>query len=749
MVRKKVEAPALPRPLTMELTPETLEPGDELTFATTHFDPAALETLPDQLRTAVFAQSERVITALERADKHAVGRVSGAEFHRALGLLGLESAPEDVAALFSLLQPDENDTIAYVELAERIVRSTRSHPRLEPARPPATREPPPPPETVEDPRTSDMRTDADGLFPVSEQLRSILHRNLLPLRELFRQRDEAMSGEVWKLEFSRAMHDLGVDADESSIGTLFSSLDLNGSGAIDYNKLARLLRKSIAVYPRLPERLEAGGGGLLASAENRAQPNSSSEHDVNDAVPLSHPPRASTSLGRVRTDNHSEYLDAGAKPKAYDFSYPRPYRSARPVSAPTRLTMPSDSQNGRYTEASRPASKRIELPFEKLELRTRRNDKFAVWEMLGGNTGAYRSASKLAIVVLPMTHAGKEGKKFDLRVRTAPLHRHLLHAGWSVLVVQSYIFGAETNVPQESEKLIAVMEHVKKHRHFKYCKVAWLTQGMVSLALFTTFHKDRAVFMPHSRVVTACQLPADLSNESYAAIRECSLPVLVLCKPGADRLAAEHTFSPPQPDFPEPIDAVSADDPRAPAEQLLGALEGKVGRLIEMLNAVDVEGCGAVDAKGFVDGLLRVGLRASEEDVGALFASIELNANGLLEYKNMSQILSAAKGGGAAGEAESLDASDDLVRAYIDVEDSLLYGPREDFDPSSYLGDRPQHLLAFLQEHIAVDPHRKYVLKAIRETREADNAVRVLPEPEPEPEVLNASLGKGGRNRAK
>ena len=85
------------------------------------------------------------------------------------------------------------------------------------------------------------------------------------------------------------------------------------------------------------------------------------------------------------------------------------------------------------------------MPFEKFELKTRGGHKFTAWQLLGGYTGSSRSSSKLAIITHPITNAGKGGRKLHHRVCCTPLHRHLVDAGYSVVVYEAHTFAAQTN----------------------------------------------------------------------------------------------------------------------------------------------------------------------------------------------------------------------------------------------------------------------------------------------------------------
>eukprot|EP00966_Prymnesium_polylepis_P079066 1832208-Prymnesium_polylepis.3 len=48
--------------------------------------------------------------------------------------------------------------------------------------------------------------------------------------------------------------------------------------------------------------------------------------------------------------------------------------------------------------------------------------------------------------------------------------------------------------------------HVKRHRHFRFCKIALLAQGVGAKAAFAAIARQPAAFGTQLRVVSACQL---------------------------------------------------------------------------------------------------------------------------------------------------------------------------------------------------------------------------------------------------
>ena len=68
--------------------------------------------------------------------------------------------------------------------------------------------------------------------------------------DLFKQMDDDNSGHISAYEFIKAMSEFGLDAPQA-VGAVFRSLDVDGSGSIEYAELHRLLTRSLAKAPGL------------------------------------------------------------------------------------------------------------------------------------------------------------------------------------------------------------------------------------------------------------------------------------------------------------------------------------------------------------------------------------------------------------------------------------------------------------------------------------------------------------------
>lgn len=79
--------------------------------------------------------------------------------------------------------------------------------------------------------------------------------------------------------------------------------------------------------------------------------------------------------------------------------------------------------------------------------------------------------------MLPVTHAGREGRRFDCHVKKSALHRHLFEAGWSVLVMQTQPLGVTPSVEAEVTVTLALAIALTLHLHLT-----------LHLTLYFTFH---------------------------------------------------------------------------------------------------------------------------------------------------------------------------------------------------------------------------------------------------------------------
>ena len=91
------------------------------------------------------------------------------------------------------------------------------------------------------------------------------------------------------------------------------------------------------------------------------------------------------------------------------------------------------------------------------------------------------------------------------------------------------------------------MSYARAHRHFKYCKMAVLAQGVGVRAAFTALTRHPTSFLPHLRAICGCQPEKDLPAEAVTQMMECKLPALVVCREGRTAEVAE-VFIAPEPE---------------------------------------------------------------------------------------------------------------------------------------------------------------------------------------------------------
>ena len=111
------------------------------------------------------------------------------------------------------------------------------------------------------------RLDATGDQPVGEQLRAALMHNFSRVVDLFRDWDDDRNGTVSRKEFRMVLPVLGLSVPRSEADALFSSIDVDGSGTIEYAELHSLLRAGATV--ELDASLYAGAAGeILLESSN-------------------------------------------------------------------------------------------------------------------------------------------------------------------------------------------------------------------------------------------------------------------------------------------------------------------------------------------------------------------------------------------------------------------------------------------------------------------------------------------------
>ena len=72
---------------------------------------------------------------------------------------------------------------------------------------------------------------------------------------------------------------------------------------------------------------------------------------------------------------------------------------------------------------------------------------------------------------------------------------------------------------------------------------------------------------------------------------------------------------------------------------VLSALRQAAPRVIDLLKVMDEDGSKRVDRQEFAEGLDKLGVEASAEDITSVFNSIDLNGDGQLSYKELQTLL--------------------------------------------------------------------------------------------------------------
>ena len=103
--KKKKEKKEEPK-ISLVVNVDDLEPEEEELFKKYVLEEDALDSLPDQVRILLHKHLSRVQGILENCDKEKIGRIDGPEFTKALRVMGLATAPENIACVFTSFGPD-------------------------------------------------------------------------------------------------------------------------------------------------------------------------------------------------------------------------------------------------------------------------------------------------------------------------------------------------------------------------------------------------------------------------------------------------------------------------------------------------------------------------------------------------------------------------------------------------------------------------------------------------------------------
>ena len=215
---------------------------------------SADDSVPDQIRRWMQRNLLRVRDVFLQFDDDDNGRVDRSEFAKAMQELGFDDLDYAVGALFDSFDLDGNKVIDFRELHKLLVRSFQTHPHLAPTPARATNA-----VKLRKARLSKadsnmmqgLTLNAETEDDVPNQLRVWMGKNLLRVRDVFQQLDDDENGKVDRAEFRKALREMGCQAPGASIDAVFKSFDLDGSKAIDYREMHRLLVRSFQAHPTL------------------------------------------------------------------------------------------------------------------------------------------------------------------------------------------------------------------------------------------------------------------------------------------------------------------------------------------------------------------------------------------------------------------------------------------------------------------------------------------------------------------
>lgn len=488
------------------------------------------DLIPNVIRDALDAKKTRVVDLFRQFDDDDSGLLDEHEFAKAISELGMRGAPpEAVAAVFKSFDPDSSGTIEYRELHELLIRSFQSVPKLEPL-------------DLKAANRIALRTkkvihknankfggldlDEDSLDTLAGQIKFALNKSLGRVIDLFRQFDDDASGHIDYKEFAKAMSELGLDVDADAIRLLFNEWDPDKSGYIEYEELKQLLRKTEAVealYKR--ESLEdaiARGNSRAVTAEvkhregksrgdlsARGRPGSAALSAVEEN------PRPGTAPATIGGGRSARWTPRGGQGSSIGSTVGlggstlgsmKRLPGARPASA-----MPTLAPAQQYWKTHA-------LQVKAVYIKTKDGQIIQAFEIMGGRSAlVHRGSAKLAVVTHPVI--GKipanqvPASWFQRKMATRPLHQSLIDAGYNVLAFEAHplalgghkrfddatpagtprgdsmakvisaAVSAETLVQKQVNKLEAVLDYIESHRSFRYCRVAFLGQGVGATAM--------------------------------------------------------------------------------------------------------------------------------------------------------------------------------------------------------------------------------------------------------------------------
>ena len=162
----------------------------------------------EQIIAALTANSGKVIDLFRSWDENGDGKVTRAEFHKAMKELGLRVTKDSIDSIFTRWDKDGGGELSLPEMS-KILRMAA--------------------------------TSAKGI----EEMRKMLVKKGLKLTALFREWDTDGDGEINREEFAHALRYIGLKYPKEQVDALFDSFDRDGSGLIDQREFNKMLRRDI------------------------------------------------------------------------------------------------------------------------------------------------------------------------------------------------------------------------------------------------------------------------------------------------------------------------------------------------------------------------------------------------------------------------------------------------------------------------------------------------------------------------
>jgi len=199
----------------------------------------------------------RVIDLFREWDDDNTGSVNKKEFRKAMPMLGLNVDRKELDIIFDEWDADKSGQIAISELNDMLRKRVELDPSLMPGGAGEI-------ELKRDQKYAIRKDkvdkgnsmliqgiDIDESKPVADQLRDALATNMVRVIDLFKEWDDDNTGTVSKKEFRKAMPMMGLSVSKEEMDAIFDEWDDDKSGVISIKELNTKLKKRIAIDPKL------------------------------------------------------------------------------------------------------------------------------------------------------------------------------------------------------------------------------------------------------------------------------------------------------------------------------------------------------------------------------------------------------------------------------------------------------------------------------------------------------------------